>query len=138
MPSPSEHQAQAAKNEQAHDAIRRSQHDLPDWEITTTFYTAVHEIRAFLNRKEPRYRREKLHYSDYDKILRSQAYGEEDLADTFEQLKGWSQASRYQCKTVAWNTGKIDVSRDALARIRRRLTRLHQQLDEANVPSEGL
>lgn len=135
MPSTTDHRAQAVTNEQAHAAVQRSPVDLFDWEITTLFYTAVHEIRAFLSRKDAVHRGGRLHYGDFDKLLRR--YGEGTVADNFDQLKDWSQQARYSCKGQTWCQNKLSVAEQALRRIQARLATLHVALDAQGVPPDG-
>lgn len=134
MPSSADHKRQAVDNQTAYTVIygRGLGPDLPDWEITTTFYTAVHEIRCYFSRRDVVLTKRDLFYDDFDSILRG--YGEDDLADTFDQLKKFARGARYWCMGTVWCRDKAGPARDALGQIQRRLRALHVQLDQQGVP----
>lgn len=95
----------------------------PDWYITTTFYAAVHWIRAyFADNNIGAGPKEDLFYVDFGTHFRTTqrrtGVVTTDVAEAFEDLKDLSTEARYQCQSKHWYDQRIHEADNALKTIR--------------------
>jgi hypothetical protein len=114
MASAERHREWAQRNEQFYSAIGGADGEWPDWAITALFYTALHEIAAFLRTHgQPAHS----HKAIRGALRANPAWT--DIAAIYEQLQTWSETSRYHC--IILEPHKIKLAENLLAQLREKL-----------------
>lgn len=98
MPAARDHQAQAQHNRQllAHLCIGACTH--PDWATTVAFYTAVHLLEAYFDRKQKPH--SKTHAQRYFTLTSMPELS--PVNRSYQELKDLGRVSRYDCRLSAW------------------------------------
>lgn len=118
-PSPQDHRNQARTNERFYQALGDRNAQYPQWAMVALFYTALHEVQAFLiaHGQRPDSHRER------KAVLRRNRFQlGNDIGRHYRQLRQWSEDARYRL----WQPTSADLQQaeQRLAAIRGEVARL--------------
>ena len=125
MPSASDHEQQAARNEKFYkDTLGGADTQFPDWAMTVLFYTAVHDVQAFLQRKRADLRARgvpRLPRRHHDRQALLHNFWP-TLELCYTNLKDWSEDARYDCGK--FSKAQLQLAERELRNLRNEIKRL--------------
>lgn len=117
MPSASEHEEQAASNEDHYRELGGDAAVRSDWAMTVLYYAAVQHIQALIVRKgwKVKYKGKLRFPAEHGERLQVIHRECQQIEADFRTLKGWSEDARYECEKF---DGKLAFARAALESIK--------------------